>query len=288
MTFLIPNMMQEVAEKKNEPSIVIKPKSGWSLPDFKELKEYRDLFYFLVWRDIKVLYAQTILGMAWAVLLPTIQIIIFTIVFGKVARIPTEGIPYVLFATVAIIPWTYMSQAMSQSSMSLVQNQSILGKIYFPRLIFPITPVLSKLVDFSISVVLVLAVMIYYRVAPSINILFFPVLVIYMMAIAAGTGMSLSALAIRFRDVKHALPFVIRMLMYTAPIVYSAASIPEKYRLLYSFNPLVGVIEGYRSCLLGLPFKWEFILPGMVTTIVLLFVGMMYFQKMERTFVDVI
>ncbi len=288
MAFLISNMMQEVAENKKAPSIVIKPKSGWSLPDFKELKEYSDLFYFLVWRDIKVLYAQTILGMAWAVLLPTIQIIIFTIVFGKVARIPTEGIPYVLFATVAIIPWTYMSQAMSQSSMSLVQNQNILGKIYFPRLIFPITPVLSKLVDFSISIVLVLAVMIYYKVPLSINIAFFPVLVLYMMAISAGTGMCLSALAIRFRDVKHALPFVIRMLMYTAPIVYSAASIPERYRLVYSFNPLVGVIEGYRSCLLGLPFHWEFILPGMATTVVLVFVGTMYFQKLERTFVDVI
>ncbi len=288
MTFFIPNAMQSLNSDSKTPSVVIKPRSGWSFPDFKELKEYRDLFYFLVWRDIKVLYAQTILGMAWAVLLPTIQIIIFTIVFGKVARIPTEGIPYVLFATVAIIPWTYMSQAMSLSSMSLVQNQSILGKIYFPRLIFPVTPVLSKLVDFCISIVLVLGVMVYYKVPLTLNLLFFPVLIVYMIAVSAGTGMSLSALAIRFRDVKHALPFVIRMLMYTAPIVYSAASIPEKYRLLYSFNPLVGVIEGYRSCLLGLPFHWEFILPGMLTTAILVFVGMMYFQKMERTFVDVI
>lgn len=270
------------------PITIIEPISGWQLLDFKELRQYRDLFFFLVWRDIKVLYAQTILGFTWAILQPCIEILIFSVVFGKVAKISTEGIPYVLFATVAIIPWTYMSKAASASSDSLVSGQNMLGKIYFPRLIFPITPVLAKMVDFAISMVIILAVVFYYRVAITWNILLFPLFTLQMMAVAAGIGLWLSAMAIRFRDVKFAMPFAIRMLMYTAPIVYSAAAIPETYRILYSMNPLVGVIEGFRSCFLGTPMPWQFIWPGMVTTSVLLVGGLFYFKRMERVFVDVI
>ena len=272
----------------NKDITIIKPKSGWQIINFKELKEYRDLFYFLVWRDIKVLYAQTILGFLWAVLQPLIQIIIFTIIFGKVAKVPTDGIPYILFSTVAIIPWTYMSQSMTQSSQSLVQGQNILGKVYFPRLIFPITSVLSKMIDFGISILIILAVAIYYRVLPTWNLFLFPVFVVLMMSISAGIGMWLSAMTIRFRDVKHAMPFAIRMLMYTAPIVYSASSIPEKYRIIYSLNPIVGVIEGFRACFLGTPVPWPFIWPGIITAGILLVSGAFYFTRMERVFVDVI
>jgi lipopolysaccharide transport system permease protein len=267
---------------------IIKPKSGWQPIDFKELKQYRDLFYFMVWREIKVLYAQTILGFSWAILQPLIQIIMFTIVFGKVAKIPSDGLPYFLFSSVAIIPWTYMSQAMTQSSQSLVQGQHMLGKIYFPRLIFPLTPVLARLIDFGISILIILVVVIYYRVMPTWNLIFLPLFIIFMMAVPAGIGMWLSALAIRFRDVKHAMPFVIRMLIYTAPIVYSASSIPDTYRFIYSLNPIVGVIEGYRACLLGTPMPWLFILPGLFTAITLLLGGALYFSRMERVFVDVI
>ena len=267
---------------------IIKPKSGWQLIDFKELKQYRDLFYFMVWREIKVLYAQTILGFSWAILQPLIQIIIFTIVFGKVAKISTDGIPYFLFSSVAIIPWAYMSQSMTQSSQSLVQGQQMLGKIYFPRLIFPLTPVLAKLIDFGISIFIILVVTIYYRVMPTWNLVFLPFFILLMMTIPAGIGMWLSALAIRFRDVKHAMPFVVRMLIYTAPIVYSASSIPEKYRFIYSLNPIVGVIEGYRACLLGLPMPWLYIWPGTLTAIFLLLGGAFYFKRMEQFFVDVI
>ena len=270
------------------PVTIIYPKSGWQVIDFKELREYRDLFYFLVWRNIKVLYAQTILGFSWAILQPLIQIIIFTIIFGRVAKISTDGIPYILFSSVAIIPWTYMSQSMSQSSESLVTGQNMLGKVYFPRLVFPITPVLSKLVDFGISMLIILAVMLYYQVLPTLNLLFFPLFVLLMMSISAGVGMWLSAMAIRFRDVKHAMPFAIRMLMYSAPIVYSASSIPETYRIIYSLNPIVAVIEGYRACLLGTPIPWSFIWPGMVTSVILLISGALYFKRMERVFVDVI
>ncbi|MEN8129482.1 MAG: ABC transporter permease [Pseudomonadota bacterium] len=267
---------------------IIEPISGWQLIDFKELVEYRDLFYFLVWRSIKVMYAQTILGFSWAILNPFIQIVIFSIIFGKIANLQTDGIPYTLFSTVAIIPWTYMSQAMAQSSQSLVQGQAMLGKVYFPRLIFPLTPVLSKMVDFGISLLLLLGAMIYYRVIPTWNLLWFPVFLIMLMSIPAGIGMWLSALAIRYRDVKFAMPFLINMLIYSAPILYTASSIPEQYRILYSLNPIVGVIEGLRACLLGTVMPWEYIFPGMATCLVLIVAGSMYFRKMERVFVDVI
>ncbi len=272
----------------NERVIVSEPGSGWRLLDFKELRDYQDLFYFLVWRDIKVLYAQTILGFAWAILNPFVQILIFSIIFGKVANISTDGIPYVLFSTVAIIPWTYMSEAMNTSSQSLVGGASMLGKVYFPRLIFPLSPVLAKLVDFSISLLLLVSVMLYYRIAPTWNLVYFPLLVLLMMIIPAGIGLWLSALAIRYRDVKFAMPFLVRMLIYSAPILYTASSIPEQYRLLYSLNPIVAVVEGFRACLLGTPMPWEFILPGTVVALFLLLFGVLYFRKMESVFVDVI
>ncbi|MDL1976942.1 MAG: ABC transporter permease [Deltaproteobacteria bacterium] len=272
----------------NDCVTIIKPSSGWQIIDFKELKEYRDLFYFLVWRDIKVLYAQTILGFSWAILQPLVQILIFAIVFGKVAKVPTDGIPYVLFSAVAIIPWTYMSAAMSQSSQSLVAGQNLLGKVYFPRLIFPLTPVLAKLIDFGISMLIALGVIFYYRVMPTWNLALFPLFVLFMMSISAGVGMWLSSMAIRFRDIKHAMPFAVRMLMYTAPIVYSASSIPEKWRFVYSLNPIVAVIEGFRACLLGTVMPWAYIWPGMITAAVLLITGALYFKRMERVFVDVI
>jgi lipopolysaccharide transport system permease protein len=274
------------AEKTN--LAVIGPVSGWRLFDRKELAEYRDLFFFLVFRDIKVLYAQTVLGFSWALLNPLIQIVIFTIIFGRVAAIETDGIPYALFSTVAIVPWTYMSNAMSAGAGSLVTGQGMLGKIYFPRIIFPVTPILAKLVDFAISILLIVAAMLYFGVYPTANLLLLPLFVLMMVAVPLGVSLWLSALAIRFRDVKFAMPFVIRMMIYSAPIVYTASAIPEKWRLVYSINPIVGVIEGYRACLLGTDVPWAFILPGIVTTVVLVIGGLLYFHRMEKVFVDVI
>jgi len=267
---------------------IIEPQSAWKIVNFRELKEYRDLFFFLVWRDIKVLYAQTVLGFSWAIIQPLTQIVIFTVVFGKFAKIPTEGIPYILFSSVAIVPWTYMSQSMNMSSQSLVAGQALLDKIYFPRLIFPITPVLAKLVDLAISLLIIMGVVLYFHVMPTWRVLFFPFIVVYMAGLSAGIGMWLSSLAIRFRDVKYIMPFLVQMLMYSAPIVYSASTIPAKYRFLYSLNPIVGVIEAFRSCILGTPFQMLYILPGMVVTAVLFISGAIYFKRMERIFVDVI
>ena len=279
------------SENKSSPReqmIVIEPKRGWQMLNIRELIEYRELFIFLVWRDIKVLYAQTVLGLFWAILQPLVQITLFTIVFGKVAKVQTGDIPYLLFASMGVIPWTYMSQGITLASQSLVANQNMLGKVYFPRLIFPIVPVLSKLVDFGISLLLLAAIAVYYHVYPTWNLLYLPLFFAMMMAITASIGMWLSALAIRFRDVKHAMTFVIRMLMYTAPIVYSSDSIKETYRLVYSFNPIVGVIEGFRASMLGIQMPWMYVWPGILTTVLLLVSGAYYYKRMERTFVDVI
>lgn len=272
----------------SKPFAVIEPPKGWEFLDLAEIRRYRDLFYFLVVRDIKVLYAQTVLGFSWAILNPVMQVAVFTIIFGKVAKLGTDGIPYVLFSTVAIIPWTYMSEAMNYSSQSLVTGQNMLGKIYFPRIIYPLTPVLAKLLDFSISLVVLFAVMAYYQVTPGWNIVYLPLFVVLMMMIPAGLGCWLSALAIRFRDVKFAMPFLLRMLIYTAPVLYAASSIPHEWRLLYSLNPLVAVVEGYRACLLDLPMQWDYILPGMITGTLLFVSGVMYFRRMEFVFADVI
>ena len=274
-------------DSANEIKVMTPPK-GWQFVDFKELREYRDLFIFLVWRDIKVLYAQTVLGFAWAILNPLFQIAIFSLVFGRVARIETDGVPYTLFATLAIVPWTYMSDAMNQSSQSLVSGQSILGKIYFPRIIFPITPILAKLVDFSVALILIVGAMVYYKVAPTWNLIYLPLFIVLMMIVPAAIGMWFSSLAIRFRDVRFAMNFMIRMLIYTAPIVYTASAIPEQYRLIYSLNPIVSVIEGFRASLLGGPMPWQFIYPGAIVAILLLFSGAMYFRRMEKVVVDVI
>jgi len=266
----------------------IQASPGWQIINLKELLEYRDLFFFLVWRDIKTLYAQTVLGLLWAILHPIIQIVIFTIIFGNIAKLSTDGIPYSLYSSVAIIPWAYISIAMAQSSQSLIQGSNMLGKIYFPRLIFPVTPVLARLVDFGIAMFIILFILLYYRVTPTWNLLFFPVFLLMMMCIPLGLGLWLSSLAIRFRDVKQVMPFFIQMLMYSAPIVYSASSMSENWRMIYSLNPIVGVIEGYRACLLGTPIPWLYIWPGMLTTVILFISGALYFKRMERIIVDVI
>jgi len=268
--------------------IIIKPRSGWSIVDLKELIEYRDLFYFLVWRDVKVLYAQTILGLAWAILNPLIQIAIFTIIFGNIAKLPSEGIPYIVFTSLAIIPWTYMSQSMNAASQSLIAGQSMLGKIYFPRLIFPLSGVCSKLVDFTVSIVIVLCVLLYFGISPTLNVIYVPFFFIFMVILPAGVGMWMSSLAIRFRDVRFGMQFGIGMLMYSAPIVYSASTLEHSWRFIYSLNPIVGIIEGYRACLLGTPIPWIYIGPGMSVALVMFVSGAWYFKRMEYMMVDVI
>jgi homopolymeric O-antigen transport system permease protein len=267
---------------------VIKPGSARLFLDIKELFEYRDLIWALVTRKIRTRYAQTILGLSWALLQPLVQIAVFSIIFGKIARISSDGIPYVLFATTGVVAWTYISQSITTSSQSLVQDQHILGKVYIPRVIFPLVPVLASLLDFFISLSIVAVSLVYFKIPLSVNLLVLPAIVLFMMVFSLSLGLWFSAVAIRFRDVTHGMPFAIRTLMYTAPVVYPISKIPPDYRFVSSLNPITSIIESMRSCLLGTDFTWAHILPGFFVTFVLLIGGIIYFKHMEPVFVDVI
>jgi lipopolysaccharide transport system permease protein len=268
--------------------VIIEPRKGWQVINWRELRDYRDLYYFLVWRDIKVLYAQTILGFAWALLRPFFSMIVFSVVFGRLAQVPSDGIPYPIFSYAALVPWTYFSTAMTDSTQSLVTNARMLSKIYFPRLIIPMTPILAKLVDFVIAFGLLLIMMLWFQIAPTWNVIFLPLLILLMVLTAAGTGMWLSGLAIQYRDVKYGVTFVAQLLMYAAPVVWPASLIPAQFRWLYGLYPMAGVIEGFRSALLGsTPMPWDLILMGSLSAIVLTVTGMLYFRNLERIFADV-
>lgn len=267
---------------------IIEPKKGWQLIDWKEIREYRDLFYFLVWRDIKVLYKQTILGFSWAIIRPVFSMIVFTIVFGKLAKVPSDGVPYPIFSYAALLPWTYFSTAMTSSSTSLIGNANMLSKVYFPRLIIPMTPVLAGLVDFGIASTILAGMMVWYGIIPTINILFLPLLILLMILTASGIGMWLSAMAIQYRDIRHASQFIGQLLMYAAPVVWPASLISDQYRLLYGLYPMAGVIEGFRSALLGTnPMPLDIIIAGSLSALMIFLSGMFYFRRLERVFADV-
>ena len=268
---------------------VIEASSGWRLIDWRELWRYRDLFYFLVWRNVKVRYAQSILGIGWAVIRPVFSMIVFSIVFGRLAKVSSDGVPYAIFSYAALVPWTYFSSALTGASGSLVGASGMISKVYFPRLIIPLTTVLSNLVDFAIALLILFGLMVWFGMRPTIWALLLPLLVLLMMLTATGLGMWLTALAIQYRDVNYGLSFAVQLLMYAAPVVYPASSIPQQYRLLYGLNPMAGVIEGFRSALLGTnPMPWDLLLPGTITAIIVFIGGALYFRRMERIFADVV
>ncbi len=267
---------------------IIKARKGWQIINWKELRKYKDLFYFLVMRDIKVIYKQTVLGFLWAIIRPVFTMVVFSIVFGRLAKIPSDGIPYPIFSYVALIPWTYFSTSLNKSTQSLVGNAPMLTKVYFPRLIIPMTPVLAGLFDFIISFSVLGALMAWYKVVPTTNIIFLPFLVLLMIMTASGMGMWLSALAIQYRDVQHAIQFLVQLLMYTAPVVWPVSIIPEKFRLAYGLYPMAGIIEGFRSSLIGAnPMPWDLIAVGTVSTFIITLSGALFFRRMERIFADV-
>ncbi|MBH30510.1 MAG: phosphate ABC transporter permease [Candidatus Marinimicrobia bacterium] len=273
-------------------TIVIKPRSGWQLIDWRELIEYRDLFYFLVKRDVLAIYKQTVLGFTWAIIRPVFSMIIFSLVFGGLAKIPSDGIPYPIFSYAALIPWTYFSAAMTASTQSLIAGKGIFTKVYFPRLIIPLTPVLSKLIDFAIAFIILFALMAWYGISPNTNLIFLPALILLMMLTASGIGMWLSAMAIQYRDIPQGVGFLSQLMMYAAPVVWPLSLLKNRYgesiTYLYGLYPMVGVIEGFRSALLGHnPMPWELISVGTVAAISLFVSGALYFSKKERIFVDV-
>lgn len=273
---------------KKPTQIVIEPENGWQLIDWRELLEYRDLFYFLVWKNVKVLYKQTVLGFSWAIIRPVFSMIVFSLVFGKLAKISSDGAPYPIFAYAALLPWTYFSTAVTASAGSLIGSSHLMTKVYFPRLIIPITPVLSGLVDFAIAFVILVALLFWYGIVPTLGALFLPVLIVIMMLTAVGIGMWLSSLAVQYRDVTHGIQFLVQLMMYAAPVVWPASLIPEKFRLLYGFYPMAGVIEGFRSGIIGTnPMPWDLIAMGSISALILSVSGAFYFRRMERFFADV-
>ena len=271
---------------------VIEPPKGWQVINWQELVAYRDLFYFLVQRDVKVLYKQTVLGFAWAVIRPLFSMVVFTFIFGNLAQVDSDGVPYALFNYVALVPWLYFSSSMSDSAASLVGNTGMLTKVYLPRLVFPLTAVFAKLVDFVIAFAITGLLMLWFGVTPTWGILFLPVLLLLMMLTAAGIGMWLAALAVQYRDIKHALSFISQILMYGAPVVWPVSLISERFgqtaRLLYGLYPLAGVIEGFRSALLGSnPMPWDLIGVGALSAGIVFLTGLFYFKRMEYLFADV-
>jgi lipopolysaccharide transport system permease protein len=268
---------------------VIESDEGWQLIDWKELWAYKDLLYFLVWRNIKVLYKQTVLGFAWAVIHPLFTMIVFSVIFGRLAKLPSDGVPYPIFAFAALVPWTYFSTAMNSSALSLISNANLVTKVYCPRLILPITPVLAKLVDFTLAFIVLVLMMGWYGIAPTSDAVFLPLLVLLMILTAYGIGMWLSAMAIQYRDVAQGMPFLSQILMYTAPVVWPVSLIPDQYRLIYGLYPMAGVIEGFRSSLIGTnPMPWDLILMGTLSSLLIAFSGALYFRRTERIFADVI
>jgi lipopolysaccharide transport system permease protein len=267
---------------------IIEPTPGWKAIDFKELYRYRDMLRFLTWRSIKVLYAQSAIGIGWAVIQPLFSMLIFTVVFGWFAKIDSNGVPYSLFSLAALVPWTYFSNALLEAGNSLVSQSQMLSKVYFPRLVLPLSGVLAKLVDFCIAMLMLLGLMLVYQVFPTWTCLFLPLLILIMLASALGIGLWLTAMAIQYRDIKHALSFVVQLAMYASPVIYSASIIPVRFRYLYAINPMVGVIEGFRSALLGTgPMPWDLIAIGSASATVFLVSGLFYFRRQERVFSDV-
>ena len=279
---------QEQAEACSTPVLVIQPRRGWLRINFRELWEYRELLYFLVWRDIKVRYKQTALGAAWAVLQPVLTMLVFSVFFGRLAKVPSDGLPYPVFVYTALLPWQLFSYALTESANSLVGSQHLIKKVYFPRLVAPISSVLAGLVDFAISFVVLLGLMLYYGVVPTAAVALLPVFVLLALATALSVGLWLSALNVQFRDVRYTIPFLIQFWMFATPVAYPSSLVPERWRPLLGLNPMAGVVDGFRWALLGQksapgPLLWV----SIAAVIVLLLGGLMYFRRMEATFADV-
>ena len=271
-----------------EPFVVIQPTGNWRLVSLKDLWAYRELLFFLTWRDVKVRYKQTALGAAWAILQPLFMMVIFTIFFGRLAGVDSAGIPYPLFALAGLVPWTFFSNAITASGNSLVGSANLITKVYFPRLIVPAAAILAGFVDFALAFLLFCVMMIYYRVLPTIQILFLPVLVVMTSLFALGVGTWMSALNVKYRDVRFALPFLIQLWLFVSSVILPSSALPQKYRWLLMLNPMSGIIEGYRSALFGLPFDWPALAVAAAITIAVLAYSIYSFARVERSFADII
>lgn len=273
----------------SEHLTIIEARKGIELFDWRELVAYRDLFRFLVWRQIKVRYAQSAIGIGWAVIQPLFSMLLFTVIFGQLAKVDSNGAPYALFSLAALLPWTYFSNAITDGVASLVSEANMLSKIYFPRLLLPLSAVSAKLVDFAIAAVMMAVLMLFYRQIPPIQFVVLPLAIALMIVTASGVSVWLTALAVQYRDVKHAMNFLVQLLMYASPVVYPTSLIPSEYRLAYALNPMVGVIETFRAGLLGTqPIAWDLLAVGTLSGTILLLTGLAFFRSKEKIFADVV
>ncbi len=268
--------------------LIIRPSRGWLRINFRELWQYRELLYFLVWRDIKVRYKQTALGAAWAILQPVLTMLVFSVFFGKLAKVPSDGVPYPVFAYTALLPWQLFAYALTESANSLVGSQNLIKKVYFPRLVVPISSVLAGLVDFAISFAVLLVLMLHYGITPTRAVALLPVFLLLALATALSVGLWLSALNVQFRDVRYTIPFLTQFWMFATPVAYPSSLVPERWRPLLGLNPMAGVVDGFRWALLGKsgspgPLLWV----SVAAVLALLFGGLMYFRRMESTFADI-
>ena len=269
--------------------MVIRPISGWAPLNLRDVWKYRELLYFLTWRDIKVRYKQTLLGITWAVIQPLFMMLIFTVFFGRLAKVPSDGLPYPIFAFAALLPWQMFSRALTDASTSLVVNERLITKVYFPRLLVPASAVLASLVDFGIAFVFLLGMMVFYGIVPDQAIATLPLFILLALITALGVGFWLSALDAQYRDVRYTLPFLTQFWLFATPVVYPSSLVPEPWRLLYGLNPMVGVVEGFRWALLGREMPPDAMLAVSVIASLMIFVGgLYYFSRMEKYFADVI
>ncbi|HXQ70611.1 MAG TPA: ABC transporter permease [Pyrinomonadaceae bacterium] len=279
-----------LATSKNEPQVVlIKPSKAWVSLNLRSLWEYRELLYFLTWRDIKVRYKQTVLGAAWAILQPFLTMLIFSVFFGRLVKVPSDGIPYPLFAFTALVPWTFFANGLNQSSNSLISSANLLKKVYFPRLAIPIATVLAGVVDLVLAFVVLLLLMAYYRVAPTINIIWTPLFLALAFVTALGVGLWMSALNVKYRDVRYVVPFLVQIWLFTTPVAYPSSLLHEPWRTIYGLNPMVGVVEGFRWALLGAnTAPGPMVFASAFAAVLILVTGAFYFRHMEKIFADVV
>jgi lipopolysaccharide transport system permease protein len=257
---------------------------------WKDLWRYRELFYFLAWRDILVRYKQTVIGIAWVLVRPFLTMVVFTVVFGKLAKLPSEGVPYPILVFAAMLPWQFFANALSEASNSLIGNSNLISKVYFPRLIVPASSVITSLVDFLVSGVIMIALMVWYQFVPSWRVLTLPFFVVVAFAAAGGCSLWLSALNVKYRDFRYIVPFIVQFGLFISPVGFSSSIVPEKWRLLYALNPMVGVIDGFRWAILSREVRifWEGFLLSLCLVSILCASGVWYFRKTEKTFADVI
>jgi len=271
------------------PVLILRPSRGFLRLNLKEVWDYRELLYFLVWRDVKVRYKQTVLGAAWAILQPVMTMVVFSIFFGRLAKVPSDGVPYPVFAFTALLPWQLFVFALTESSNSLVANQNLITKVYFPRLVVPIASLLGGLVDFAIAFLVLLALMLYYGIVPTRAVAVLPLFVLLAVVTALAVGLWLSTLNVKFRDVRYTIPFLTQLWMFATPVAYPSSLVPQPWRTWYGLNPMAGVVEGFRWALLGKTASPGPMLSVSVGVVILLLVGaLIYFRRAEATFADVV